>query len=78
MTYGCQFSKAGPYGVRTITLDENTGTMETEIYVYENGEFAVQADDVYTEYDNAFEQAIAGVINFFKNIFTALVYLLKF
>lgn len=78
MTYGCQFSKAGPYGVRTIVLDENIGTIETEIYVYENGEFAVQEDEVYAEYDNAFEQAINGVINFFKNIFTALVYLLKF
>ncbi|MBQ3498094.1 MAG: metallophosphoesterase [Clostridia bacterium] len=78
MTYGCQFSKAGPYGVRTITIDENTGSIETEIYVYENSEFTVQTDEPYAEYDNAFEQAIAGVINFFKNIFNALVYLLKF
>lgn len=78
MTYGCQFSKAGPYGVRTITIDENTGAIETEIYVYENGEFSVQTGELYAEYDNAFEQIIASITNFFKNLFTALVYLLKF
>lgn len=78
MTYGCQFSKAGPYGVRTIVLDENTGSIETELYVYKNGEFSVQVDEPYAEYGSAFEEAIANVINFFKNIFTALTYLLKF
>ncbi len=78
MTYGCQFSKQGPYGVRTITLDENTGTIETDIYVYENGEFSVQVDKPYAEYSNAFEEMIAKVINLFKNLFTALTYLLKF
>ena len=78
MTYGCQFSKAGPYGVRTIVLDENTGTIETELYVYENGEFSVQVDEPYAVYDNAFDEAVAKVINFFKNLFNALSYLLKF
>lgn len=78
LTYGCQFSKTGPYGVRTITIDENTGAIETEIYVYENGEFSVQNGEPYAEYDNAFEQIIASITNFFKNLFTALVYLLKF
>ncbi len=78
MTYGCQFSKAGPYGVRTVTLFEETGSIKTENYVYENGEFSVQEDKVYAEYDNALQKVIADIMNFFKNIFTALEYLLKF
>ncbi len=78
LTYGCQFSKAGPYGVRTVTLDEVSGTIETEQYEYVNGEFVLQVDEPYAQYDNAFEEAVAGVINFFKNLFNALVYLLKF
>ncbi len=78
MTYGCQFSKAGPYGVRTITLDENTGAIETEQYEYIGGEFVLQIDEPYAVYDNAFEETVAKVINFFENLFNALTYLLKF
>ncbi len=78
LTYGCQFSKAGPYGVRTVTLDEASGTIETEQYEYINGEFVLQVDSAYAQYDNAFEMAIAAVINFFKNLAAALAYLLKF
>ncbi len=78
MTYGCQFSKAGPYGVRTVTLDETTGTIETELYVYENGGFTVQVDEPYSEYDNAFDKVLAGFIGFFETLFNALVYALKF
>lgn len=78
MTCGCQFSKSGPYGVRTVTLDEASGTIETELYEYADGEFSVQVDEPYAEYDNGVEEAFAGFINFFTNIFNALVYLLKF
>ena len=78
LTYGCQFSKAGPYGVRTVTLNEKTDTLTTDQYEYIDGEFALQTDEPYAQYDNAFEVAVASVINFFKNIFTALSYLLKF
>ena len=78
MTYGCQFSKSGPYGIRTVTLDEASGTIETELYEYADGEFSVQVDEPYAEYDNGVEEAFAGFINFFTNIFNALVYLLKF
>ncbi len=78
LTYGCQFSKSGPYGVRTIVLDEVSGTIATEQYEYINGEFVLQIDEHYAEYDNAFEETVAKIINFFKNLFTALVYLLKF
>lgn len=78
MTYGCQFSKQGPYGVRTITLDEVSGTIETELYKYIDGEFSLQVDEPYAQYDSEFEEFFAGVVNFLKNIFNALVYLLKF
>lgn len=78
MTYGCQFSKAGPYGVRTVILDESNGTIETELYEYTEGKFAVQVDEPYTQYENDVEKAFAGFINFFKNIFNALAFLLKF
>ncbi len=78
MTYGCQFSKQGPYGVRTVTLDEATGTIDTTLYEYENGEFTAQIDTPYAEYDNAFDKALNAVICFFENIFNALKYALKF
>lgn len=78
MTYGCQFSKAGPYGVRTVTLDEASGTIETELYEYIDGEFVIQVDEPYTQHSNDVEEAFYGFINFFTNIFNALVYLLKF
>ncbi len=78
MTYGCQFSKQGPYGVRTVTLDEKSGTIETELFVYENGEFAKQIDEPYAEYADGIEKALAAVIGFFENIFNALKYALKF
>ncbi len=78
MTYGCQFSKLGPYGVRTVTLDEQSGTIETTLYEYVNGEFAEQTSEPYAEYDNAFDKALAAVICFFENIFNALKYALKF
>ncbi|MBO5359430.1 MAG: metallophosphoesterase [Clostridia bacterium] len=78
LTYGCQFSKAGPYGVRTVILDEASGTIETEQYEYIDGEFVLQIDEPYAQYDNAFEETVAKAINFFKNLFNALTYLLKF
>ena len=78
MTYGCQFSKMGPYGVRTVTLDEQSGTVETTLYEYVNGEFAEQIDTPYAEYDNAFDEALGAIICFFENIFNALKYALKF
>ena len=78
LTYGCQFSKLGPYGVRTITLDEQTGSIDTTLYEYVNGEFTEQLDTPYAEYDNAFDQALNAVICFFENIFNALKYALKF
>ena len=78
LTYGCQFSKQGSYGVRTVTLDEATGTIDTTLYEYVDGAFTVQVDEPYAVYDNAFDAALAGIINFFENLFNALEYALKF
>lgn len=78
LTYGCQFSKMGPYGVRTVTLDEKNGTIETALYEYIDGEFTIQVDEPYAVYDNAFDKALAALIGFFETIFNALTYALKF
>lgn len=40
MTYGCEFAKSGPYGMRVITLSEDDVTAyENQIYSFENGTF---------------------------------------
>ncbi len=77
LTYGCQFSKAGPYGVREIILDED-GTFETNLYVYEKGEFSLQEYEDYKTYDNALEEFFSKVLNVFKFIFNQISSWLKF
>ncbi len=78
LTYGCQFAKAAPYGVRTITLDEEGKTISTSLYEYTDGEFSLQNVQPVVEYDNTFDEVLAAIINFFKNIFNAIKYELKF
>ena len=40
MTYGCEFAKSGPYGMRVITLDETDVTnYENQLYSYNDGTF---------------------------------------
>ena len=77
LTYGCQFSKAGPYGVRELILDED-GTFETNLYVYENGEFSPQKYEDYKTYSNDFVALFAKIINIFTYIGRQLTALLKF
>ncbi len=77
LTYGCQFAKAGPYGARTIVLDEESGTIETELYEYSDGEIKAQSFEPYKEYDNSTDKILAAIINFFKNIFNAIKYAVK-
>ncbi len=64
LTYGFQFSKAGPYGMRTLELDEN-GTFETDLYIYENGDFSLQIDE------------IPGEENFADKLLNALMFLCR-
>lgn len=46
VTFGCQFAKSGPYGVRVITLNENDiSNYENTLYTYRNGKFIKQNSD---------------------------------
>lgn len=78
VTYGCQFAKSGPYGVRTVTLHEESGTVTTELYEYADGQFKVQTFEPYKVYDNTADKLLAAISNFFKNILNALECALKF
>ncbi len=78
LTYGCQFAKAGPYGVRTIVLNENDGSLLSDLYVYENNAFSLQTEETIAEPANAFEKIIASITNLFKFLFNSISYLLKF
>ncbi len=62
LTYGFQFSKAGPYGMRILELDEN-GTFETELYTYNKGEFTLQVDEATGE--ETFADKLINVLMFF-------------
>ncbi len=78
MTYGCQFAKFGPYGIRTLTLYEETGTFTTELYTYEDGVFTLQgADEPYEDLDGGINAFFAKIVNVFKFIIRSLVYLMK-
>lgn len=78
MTYGCQFAKFGPYGIRTLTLQEATGTFTTELYTYENGVFTLQEDDGdYETYDKSIGAFFAKIANVFKYILRSVLYLIK-
>ena len=78
LTYGCQFAKAGPYGVRTIVLNEADGSLQTDLYTYENGAFSLQSDDVADQPANVAEKFFRGFVNLFKFVFRSVAYLLKF
>lgn len=78
LTYGCQFAKFGPYGIRTLTLDEATATFTTELYTYEDGTFSLQgAQEPYNTYEGGIEAFFAKIANVFKYIIRSLTYLLK-
>lgn len=78
LTYGCQFEKAGPYGMRTLVLSED-GSFETSLYTYTDGSFTLQ-NDVPTVDGN--EDGIKGFFNKIVNVFTfimhSIAYMLKF
>jgi len=73
MTYGCEFAKTGPYGIRVFTIYED-GSFENELYTYEgsvkkgNARLELQVDEPYTVYNNILEEILAGI----KNVFTVL------
>ena len=73
LTYGCQFAKSAPYGMRTITLDEDTPeTFETQLWVYENGAFKKQVDEPYRVYSSKLELFFGSLFNLFSFVRKAL------
>lgn len=75
MTYGAEFAKPGPYGIRVFTISENdVENYESELYTYEgsvkdgNARLELQVDNDYEVYDSIFEKIIA----FFKNTFSII------
>lgn len=80
MTYGCEFAKTGPYGIRVFTIDENdVANYENELYTYEgsvkkgNAHFEIQLDEPYKVYENPIEEFFAG----FMNVFNVLIMEIK-
>ena len=74
-TYGCEFAKPGPYGIRVFTLyEDNIENYSNDIYTYEgsvkNGDarFELQVDKDYAVYDNFFEEFFAAI----RNVFTLI------
>lgn len=75
MTYGCEFAKTGPYGIRVFTIYENdVKNFENEIYTYEGGvrtgdaRFELQTDEPYAVYDSEIEAFFAGIGNIIELI----------
>lgn len=75
LTYGCEFAKAGPYGIRTVTIHrDDPGRVDTTLYVYKNGAFTPQSDAPYRPANSMPEK----LFNLFATLFRTLSYLLKF
>ena len=75
LTYGCEFAKAGPYGVRTVTIHrDDPSKVDTALYVYKNGAFTPQSDAPYRPANNV----LAKLFNLFATLFRTLSYALKF
>lgn len=84
LTYGCEFAKTGPYGVRVFTLHEDDiENFDNEIYTYEgsvkkdNARFELQIDEPYTEYDNFIAEFIGAIRNIFALIAREITQLLS-
>lgn len=79
-TYGCEFAKPGPYGVRVFTFDENNiENYDSVLYTYEgsvkrgNARLELQVDEPYAEYDNFIEEFFGAVKNTFGLIYREIV-----
>lgn len=74
-TYGAEFAKPGPYGVRVFTIyEDDVKNYDSVLYTYEgsvkNGDarLELQIDEPYKTYDNFIEEFFAAV----KNVFTLI------
>lgn len=79
-TYGCEFAKPGPYGVRVFTLyEDDIKNFDNELYTYEgsvkngNARLELQVDKSYTVYDNAVEEFFAAIKNIFVLLKTEII-----
>ncbi|MBR3817535.1 MAG: metallophosphoesterase [Clostridia bacterium] len=79
-TYGCEFAKPGPYGVRVFTLyEDDIKNFDNELYTYEgsvktnNARLELQVDEPYAEYDNFIEEFFAAIRNVFLLIKTEII-----
>ena len=83
-TFGCEFAKTGPYGVRVFTIyEDDVKNFDNEIYTYDgsvkkgNARFELQVDEPYQTYDNFFEEFIGAIINIFALISREITQLLS-
>lgn len=68
VTYGAQFAKSGPYGVRVLTLDENDiESYSDELFTYKDGKFTLQKDN---ETQPEKEKFSVRVRRFFAGLFS--------
>lgn len=79
-TYGCEFAKPGPYGVRVFTLyEDDIKNFDNELYTYEgsvktnNAHLELQVDEPYAEYDNFIEEFFAAIRNVFVLLKTEII-----
>lgn len=80
MTYGSEFAKVGPYGIRVLTFDENDiENYENELYTYEgsvktgNARLELQVDEPYAEHANPVEELFAGIANVFALLYREIM-----
>lgn len=66
VTYGSEFAKMGPYGVRTVVLDENDGSLQTDIYVWDDGAFTLQETEEYETHSGIICSLISGIVHVFE------------
>ena len=68
ITYGCEFAKDGPYGMRVITLHEDDVTSyDNQSYTYTDGAFAADPD----------QQAVKTLSQKISMFFGSLFYVIK-
>lgn len=79
-TYGCEFAKPGPYGVRVFTLyEDDIKNYDNVLYTYEgsvktnNARIELQVDEPYAVYNNIVEEFFAAIKNVFYLIKTEII-----
>jgi len=68
LTYGCEFAKSGPYGMRVITLHESDVThYDNQSFTYQNGSFSADPDQAPPK----------TALQKMQMLFSSLLYLMK-